>query len=47
MGAAVGEVAFEEVLDEADELGLAEDVAGFYGVAADGGGDDVFAKADA
>ena len=45
VGAAVGEVAGEEILDEADEFGFAEVVVGFDGVAADRLGDHVFAEA--
>src|SRR5258708_30431580 len=43
--AAVREVAGEEVLDEADEFGFAEEIVGLDGVAADGLGDHVFAEA--
>jgi hypothetical protein len=47
VGAGVGEVAGEEVVEELVPLGGLEGVVGFDGVAADGLGDDFFAEAAA
>jgi len=46
MRTAVGEFAGEEVFDEFDQLRFAQVIVGFDGVAADGGGDDVFAQTE-
>ncbi len=46
VGAAVGEFAGEQVLDQADEFGFAQKVVGLHGVAADGLCDHVFAEAE-
>ena len=46
MRAAVGQLASEQILNQAETLGLAEDVVGFHGVAADGLGDHVFSEAE-